>query len=86
MPERAVNMSKIKTEDKGFTVIEQSVPMFNTVDKNGNKLDINKATCYNYGGMVFRVKAPEGGYHIEVEVDGGENNALLSVSLHCAYT
>lgn len=85
MPERTVNMSKIKTEDKGFTIVEQSVPMFDTVDKNGNKLDINKATCYNYGGMVFRVKAPAGGYHIEVEVEGGENNALLSVSAMQTY-
>lgn len=85
MPERTVNMSKIKTEDKGFTVIEQSVPMFNTVDKNGEKLGINKATCYNYGGMVFRVKAPAGGYHIEVDVEGGENNALLSVNAMQTY-
>lgn len=85
MPERTVNMSKIKTSDEGFTVTEQSVPMFDTVDKNGNKLDINKATCYNYGGMVFRVKAPAGGYHIEVEVEGGENNALLSVSAMQTY-
>lgn len=85
MPERTVNMSKIKTSDEGFTVTEQSVPMFDTVDKDGNKLDINKATCYNYGGMVFRVKAPAGGYHIEVEVEGGENNALLSVNAMQTY-
>lgn len=85
MPERTVNMSKIKTSDEGFTVTEQSVPMFNTVDKDGNKLDINKATCYNYGGMVFRVKVPAGGYHIEVEVEGGENNALLSVNAMQTY-
>lgn len=85
MPERIVNMSKIKAEDKGFTVVEQSVSMFDTVDKNGKRLDINKATCYNYGGMVFRVKAPAGGYHIEVEVEGGKNNALLSVSAMQTY-
>lgn len=85
MPERTVNMSKIKTEDNGFTIVEQSVSMFNTIDKDGNKLDINKATCYNYGGMVFRVKAPAGGYHIEVDIEGGENNALLSVSAMQTY-
>lgn len=85
MPERKVNMSKIKKGDKGFTVIEQSVAMFNTVDKNGEKLGLNKATCYNYGGMVFRIKAPAGGYHIEVEVEGGENNALLSVNAMQTY-
>ncbi len=34
MPERTVNMSKIKAGNEGFTVVEQSVPMFNTVDKN----------------------------------------------------
>lgn len=85
MPERTVNMSKIRKSDEGFTVTEQSVLMFNTVDKDGNKLDINKATTYNYGGMVFRVKAPAGGYHIEVEVEGGENNALLSVNAMQTY-
>ncbi len=85
MPERIVNMSKIKTSDEGFTVTETSVPMFNTVDKNGEKLDINKATTYNYGGMVFRVKAPAGGYHIEVEVEGGADNALLSVNAMQTY-
>ncbi len=85
MPERTVNMSKIKVSDDGFTVTEQSVVMFNTVDADGNKLDINKATDYNYGGMVFRIKAPAGGYHIEVEVEGGENNALLSVNAMQTY-
>ena len=85
MPARTVNMSKIKPENEGFTVVEQSVPMFNTVDKNGEKLGLNKATCYNYGGMVFRVKAPAGGYHIEVNVEGGENNALLSVNAMQTY-
>lgn len=85
MPERTVNMSKIKAGNEGFTVVEQSVPMFNTVDKNGEKLGLNKATCYNYGGMVFRVKAPAGGYHIEVNVEGGENNALLSVNAMQTY-
>ncbi|MDO4300681.1 MAG: GDSL-type esterase/lipase family protein [Clostridia bacterium] len=85
MPQRTVNMSKINAGDNGFTVTEQSVPMFDTVDKDGNKLDINKATCYNYGGMVFRIKAPAGGYHIEAEVEGGENNALLSVSAMQTY-
>lgn len=80
MPERTVSISKIRKTDEGFTVKEQSLTMFNTVDKNGNLLDINKATDYNYGGMVFRVKAPAGGYHIEVEVKGGRDNALLSVN------
>ena len=85
MPERTVNVANIQESKKGFTVTEKNIAMFNTVDKNGNKLGLNKATCYNYGGMVFRVKAPAGGYHIEVNIDGGENNGILSVSAMQTY-
>lgn len=85
MPERTVNVANIQESKKGFTITEKNIAMFNTVDKNGNKLGLNKATCYNYGGMVFRVKAPAGGYHIEVNIDGGENNGILSVSAMQTY-
>ncbi len=85
MPDRTVSMGKIEKTDEGFRVVEKNVQMFNTVDKNGAHLDINKATGYNYGGMVFRVKAPAGGYHIEVNVAGGSENALLSVNAMQTY-
>lgn len=85
MPVREVNMSKIEETKEGFVVKEQSVQMFNTVDKNGKKLGLNKATTYNYGGMVFRVKAPAGAYHIEVEVEDGQNSSYLSVSAMQTY-
>ena len=43
-------------------------------------MDYTKATDYNYGGMVFRVNLPRGGYNIQVETARGKDDALVSVS------
>ena len=43
-------------------------------------MDYTKATDYNYGGMVFRVNVPRGGYNIQVETARGKDDALVSVS------
>lgn len=80
LPPREVDINKIKATEKGFQVTENDQRRFNIVDKNGDALDLSKSTCHNFGGMIFRVKAPAGGYHIQVETEDGSQNAIVSVS------
>lgn len=80
MPVRKVNVNSIKVKKEGFKVVENSLSKFNITDKDGKLLDYTKATDYNYGGMVFRVNVPRGGYNIQVETARGKDDALVSVS------
>ena len=80
MPARKVNVNSIEVKKDGYRVVENSVAKFNITDKDGNLLDYTKATDYNYGGMVFRVNVPRGGYNIQVETARGKDDALVSVS------
>lgn len=80
MPVRKVNVNSIEVKKDGYRVVENSVAKFNITDKDGNLLDYTKATDYNYGGMVFRVNVPRGGYNIQVETAKGKDDALVSVS------
>lgn len=80
MPPRKVNVNSIEVKKEGYKVVENSVAKFNITDKDGKLLDYTKATDYNYGGMVFRVNLPRGGYNIQVETARGKDDALVSVS------
>lgn len=80
MPARKVNVNSIEVKKEGYKVVENSVAKFNITDKDGKLLDYTKATDYNYGGMVFRVNVPRGGYNIQVETARGKDDALVSVS------
>lgn len=80
MPVRKVDTNDIEIKKEGYSVTENNVAKYNITDKNGKALDYTKATDYNYGGMVFRVNAPKGGYNIQVETAKGEKDALISVS------
>lgn len=80
MPPRKVNVNSIEVKKEGYKVVENSVAKFNITDKDGKLLDYTKATDYNYGGMVFRVNVPRGGYNIQVETARGKDDALVSVS------
>ena len=80
MPARKVNVNSIEVKKDGYRVVENSVAKFNITDKDGKLLDYTKATDYNYGGMVFRVNVPRGGYNIQVETAKGKDDALVSVS------
>lgn len=80
MPVRKVNVNSIEVKKDGYRVVENSVAKFNITDKDGKLLDYTKATDYNYGGMVFRVNVPRGGYNIQVETAKGKDDALVSVS------
>lgn len=80
MPARKVDVNRIEVKKDGYKVVENSVAKFNITDKDGKLLDYTKATDYNYGGMVFRVNVPRGGYNIQVETARGKDDALVSVS------
>ena len=80
MPPRKVDVNRIEVRKEGYKVVENSVAKFNITDKDGKLLDYTKATDYNYGGMVFRVNVPRGGYNIQVETARGKDDALVSVS------
>ena len=80
MPARKVDVNGIEVKKEGYKVVENSVAKFNITDKDGKLLDYTKATDYNYGGMVFRVNVPRGGYNIQVETARGKDDALVSVS------
>lgn len=80
MPARKVDVNRIEVKKEGYKVVENSVAKFNITDKDGKLLDYTKATDYNYGGMVFRVNVPRGGYNIQVETARGKDDALVSVS------
>lgn len=80
MPPRKVDVNRIEVKKEGYKVVENSVAKFNITDKDGKLLDYTKATDYNYGGMVFRVNVPRGGYNIQVETARGKDDALVSVS------
>lgn len=80
MPARKVDVNRIEVRKEGYKVVENSVAKFNITDKDGKLLDYTKATDYNYGGMVFRVNLPRGGYNIQVETARGKDDALVSVS------
>lgn len=80
MPARKVDVNRIEVKKEGYKVVENSVAKFNITDKDGKLLDYTKATDYNYGGMVFRVNLPRGGYNIQVETARGKDDALVSVS------
>lgn len=80
MPVRTVNPDKIKPTKEGYTITETNPNIFNLKDEDGKSVDLSKSTTHNLGGMVFRVKAPAGGYNVQVKVAGGEENAVVSVS------
>ena len=80
MPARKVDVNRIEVKKEGYKVVENSVAKFNITDKDGKLLDYTKATDYNYGGMVFRVNLPRGGYNIQVETARGKDDDLVSVS------
>ncbi len=80
MPPRRVNPSRIQQSDDGFYIEEKDSSRFNLVDENGNEIDLSKSTTHNFGGMIFRIKAPAGGYKIEVETTSGSKNTIVSVS------
>ncbi|MBQ7264691.1 MAG: S-layer homology domain-containing protein [Firmicutes bacterium] len=79
MPERKTDKNRIVQEKEGYSFTQTNPLAYNITDEKGDVLDYTKATDYNYGGMIFRVKLPAGGYHIEVETENKEN-ALVSVS------
>lgn len=80
MPPRKVNVNKIKQSEKGFTIMENDMSRFKLVDEKGNEIALSKSTTHNFGGMIFRVKAPAGGYKIEVETTAGSSGTIMSVS------
>lgn len=80
MPPRKVNVNKIKQSEKGFTIMENDASKFKLVDENGNEIALSKSTTHNFGGMIFRVKAPAGGYKIEVETTAGSSGTIMAVS------
>lgn len=80
MPPRKVNVNKIKQSEKGFTIMENDMSRFKLVDENGKEIALSKSTTHNFGGMIFRVKAPAGGYKIEVETTAGSSGTIMSVS------
>lgn len=80
MPARSVNPDKIQPTDKGFSITEQNPNIFDLKDSNGESTELSKSTTHNLGGMVFRVKAPAGGYNIQVNIEDGKENAIVSIS------
>lgn len=80
MPSRSVNISKIKPTSEGYTIVETDASKFNFTNEDGESVTLSKSTTHNLGGMVFRVKAAPGGYNVKVEVEGGKENAIVSIS------
>ncbi len=80
MPERDVDSDKIQVGEEGFSVTENDPEIFKCYDQDGKEITADKSTTHNFGGMIFRVKVPKGGYHIEVAVDKGDENAIVSVN------
>lgn len=79
MPKRTTDTNKIIVSKNGYSYTQDNIQRYNITDKKGNLLSYNKATDYNYGGLIFRVKEPAGGYNIKVEVENSDT-ALISVS------
>lgn len=80
MPVREVDSDKIEVTDEGFSVTENDPKIFECFDEDGNEITADKSTTHNFGGLIFRVKVPEGGYHIEVTTDKGNENSIVSVN------
>lgn len=80
MPDRFVNPDKIQSKSDGFYITETNPTIFDLKNEKGESVELSKSTTHNLGGMVFRVKAPAGGYNIQVKVKNGEENAVVSIS------
>jgi len=80
MPSRSVDTEKIKQSDDGFIITETDPDKFKLFDEDGNWINLDKATTYNFGGMIFRIKAPAGGYKISVETTSSKEDTMVSVS------
>jgi len=80
MPSRSVDTEKIKQTNDGFIITETDPDKFKLFDEDGNWINLDKATTYNLGGMIFRVKAPAGGYKISVETISSKEDTMVSVS------
>ncbi len=80
MPVRYVDTDKIEVTEGGFSVTENDPEIFKCFDEKGNEITADKSTTHNFGGMIFRVKVPKGGYHVEVATDKGDENSIISVN------
>ncbi len=80
MPVREVDSNKIEVTEEGFAVTEKDPKIFECYDEDGKEITADKSTTHNFGGMIFRVKVPKGGYHIEVVTDKGDENSIISVN------
>lgn len=80
IPSRTVDPEKIRQNDNAFVITEIDKSKFALTDDNGKTIDLDKSTTHNFGGMVFRVKAPKGAYKIDVETTSGKNDTIISVS------
>lgn len=80
IPPREVDPTKIEIKDDCFSITETDEKRFELLNDKNEELELSKCTTYNFGGMVFRVKAPAGAYKIEVETTSGEDKTVMSVS------
>ncbi len=80
MPVRNVDPDKISVTEEGFSITESDPRIFQCYDEDGNEITADKSTTHNFGGLIFRVRVPKGGYHIEVTTDKGDENAIVSVN------
>lgn len=80
MPAREVDSDKIEVTAEGFSITENDPEIFKCFNEDGEEISADKSTTHNFGGMIFRVKVPEGGYHIEVVTDKGDENSIVSVN------
>lgn len=80
MPPRKVDIEGIEMKDNCFAYTQKDESRFKLVDKNGEEISFSKSTTHNFGGMIFRVKVPAGGYKIDVEVTGGKEDTSINVS------
>ncbi len=80
MPVREVDSDKIEVTQEGFSFTEMDPNIFKCYNEDGEEISADKSTTHNFGGMIFRVKVPKGGYHIEVATDKGDENSIVSVN------
>lgn len=78
MPARKKEIYRIRKTEDAFVVSEDDRSKFAVMEKEGEPFRPDISTDYDFGGMVFRVKARPGAYHLEAETTGG--SALVSVS------
>ena len=65
-------ISDITVSSDGAKVTEKGAEYTHT------KTNSNDGDDYNYGGMIYRVDAPAGAYHLEVEVTGSSSDTRVA--------